>query len=264
MSQPDPKADRWQTTYFGPHYLALYAQRLLRPMETGWEASFVPLALQLPAGSSILDCPCGFGRHLHRMRLAGYRVCGVDLQPLFLDYARQSTRSAQWEAVPLATADMAQLPFYESSFDALCNLFNSFGYFTDDEQSGEPTNRAVLREFARVLKPGGRILIDVASREDLLECIEDMPRTHCAGPDWEIIERWEYDEAARRLFNQTRFVFQGNAHDCAYNIRLYSRDELEDDLRAAGLIPFGFWSELHRNADETSGDRLVIAARKEG
>lgn len=262
MSDPEAKAGRWQTTYFGPHYLALYSQRLLQPMETGWEASFVPLALQLKAGSTILDCPCGFGRHLHRMRLAGYKVIGMDLQVTFLDYARQSTSSAQWEAVPVAAADMARLPVQDEKIDAICNLFNSFGYFTDDENEAGPTNQNVLQEFARVLKPGGKLLLDLPNRDDLLAAIEETPGSHCAGADWEIIEQWQYDEQTRRLHNQTRFIVQGNAHDCGYVVRLYSREEIEEALREAGLIPWRFWSELHRDADETSGDRLVIAARK--
>lgn len=253
---------RWQTTYFGAHYLALYAKRLLQPMETGWEASFVPLALRLKAGSSILDCPCGFGRHMHRIRLAGYRVYGVDLVPLYLDYARRSTAAAQWEPVDVAAADMGKLPFYNARFDAICNLFNSFGYFTDPGADG-PTNAGVLAEFARVLKPGGKFLIDVADRDDLLACIEENPHTHCAGADWEIIEQWEYDAASRRVHNQTRFVVHDSAQDCGYDMRLYSRQELEDELRKAGLLPFAFWSELHRDADETSGSRLVIAAQKQ-
>ena len=256
------KKDRWQTTYFGPHYLALYAQHLLLPMETGWEASFVPRALELKAGSLILDCPCGFGRHMHRMRLAGFRVMGLDLQVPYLDYARQSTAAPNWEPVPVAAGDMAFLPFKDGTFDALCNLFNSFGYFTD-EGNGEPTNRDVLKEFARVLKPGGRLLIDIANREDLVEAIQDSPKSHCAGEDWEIQEEWKYNSKTKRVKNKSRFVVRGNVHDCGYDVRLYSREEIEEELRAVGLTPWKFWSELHRDADEASGDRLVVAARKE-
>jgi len=267
MSEPDPKKhtrpERWQTTYFGPHYLAIYAQRLLQPMETGWEASFIPLALKLKAGSTILDVPCGFGRHMHRMRLAGYKVFGMDLQVSYLDYARQSTVSAQWESVPVAAGDMAFLPFQNESFDALANVFNSFGYFSDDRQSGQPTNQNVLEEFARVLKPGGKILIDVAEREELLLAIEESPRSHCAGEDWEIIEEWEYNPDTKRLRNHTQFVVQEHRQECGYDMRLYTREELEQALREAGLIPFRFWSDLHRDADEESGDRLVIAAEKQ-
>ena len=231
-------------------------------METGWEASFVPLALRLKAGSMILDCPCGFGRHMHRMRLAGYRVIGLDLQVLFLDYARKSTASAQFDPVDVAAGDMAFLPFRDESFDGLCNLFNSFGYFPDDVKDNQPSNRTVLGEFARVLKPGGKFLLDIPNREDLLECIEESPNSHCAGPDWEIIEEWKYDEKTQRIHNKTRFIINENAHECGYDMRLYSREEIEAELQSAGLIPFHFWSELHRDADETSGDRLVIAARK--
>jgi len=120
-----------------------------------------------------------------------------------------------------------------------------------------------LREIARVLKPGGKILLDVPDREALKEAIEFKDRTHCAGEDWEIIVRWSFDEKTNRVHNETRFVLNGQPHDTGYDMRLYVREELEEELRRAGLAPWRFWNDLHRDAGDSPGERLVIAAIKD-
>jgi SAM-dependent methyltransferase len=62
-------------------------------------------------------------------------------------------RFTQGPRLRLRRADMRCLAF-DAEFDAVVNLYTSFGYFTPAE------NRAVLRRMARALKPGGRLLID--------------------------------------------------------------------------------------------------------
>jgi len=269
VSEPKPfpgsqREKPWQITYFGPHYLALYSTVLFSPMETGWEAEFVATALRLKAGARILDVPCGFGRHLRRLALAGYRPFGVDLQLAYLQFSQRLTCQSDSGPVPVAAADMGRLPFPSETFDAVANLFNSFGYFPDDPgpDGDQTTNSKVLAEFARVLKRGGRLLIDIANRDDLVEVITQSPETRCAGEDWEIREKWRYDPETKRVYNQTLFRVGDSSSRCGYDMRLYTRQELEAELRAVGLEPWRFWSQLHRDADETSGDRLTMAARK--
>ena len=54
---------------------------------------------------------------------------------------------------------MRRLPFRDGAFEAVANLFTSFGYFFDEAQ-----NRRVLGEIARVLRPGGAFLLDLMGR----------------------------------------------------------------------------------------------------
>jgi ubiquinone/menaquinone biosynthesis C-methylase UbiE len=58
--------------------------------------------------------------------------------------------------------DARHIPLRASSMDAIVCLFNSFGYFSDED------NCAVLLEAQRVLRPGGRLLIDVLNRDVFL------------------------------------------------------------------------------------------------
>jgi ubiquinone/menaquinone biosynthesis C-methylase UbiE len=99
-------------------------------------------------GESILDAGCGTGRNLRRLLLHGSTPIGIDFSVGMLRVARRANPE-----VPLAIADLEQnLPFACSTFDAvLCALI------------GEHLHElpAVLREFFRVLKKGGRLVFSV-------------------------------------------------------------------------------------------------------
>lgn len=107
--------------------------------------------LDLPEGSKVLDLCCGMGRHSLALAEAGFEVTGVDLSEVLLHEARNQDGA---QAVTWLRSDMRELPL-DGGFDAVVNLFTSFGYFEDDEEQVK-----VLREVYRMLKPGGKCIID--------------------------------------------------------------------------------------------------------
>lgn len=108
--------------------------------------------LRLPADAKVLDLCCGMGRHSLALSEEGYQVTGIDLSDVLLEEARELDRD---QAVTWISSDMRRLPLEDQEFDAVLNLFTSFGYFTKDEE-----HIKVLEEIWRVLKPGGRFIID--------------------------------------------------------------------------------------------------------
>ena len=101
----------------------------------------------------ILDCGCGTGHNLHLLRKYG-RAYGIDLTWAGLQYAaRQGERQ-------VARASVAQLPFSSARFD----LVTSFDVIYSLEDDVE---RTALGEMFRVLKPGGRLILNVAALEAL-------------------------------------------------------------------------------------------------
>jgi len=93
----------------------------------------------------VLDVPCGSGRHARALAAEGLDVVGLDLQegPL-----------AALRPLPVAVADMRALPLAPAGFDLVLNLWNSLGYFLEEAE-----DLAALREFRRVLRPGGLALV---------------------------------------------------------------------------------------------------------
>jgi SAM-dependent methyltransferase len=140
----------WFTRFFDTAYVAQLREEK-SPADTRAEVDFLLRRLRLPRGARILDVPCGYGRHAAALARRGFRVVGVDLSRAMIAEGRR--RFTEGPRLRFRRADMRRLGFDEE-FDAVVNLYTSFGYFTTAE------NQAVLRRMARALKPGGRLLID--------------------------------------------------------------------------------------------------------
>src|SRR5438552_11868726 len=102
---------------------------------------------RLPCPAEILDAGCGTGGMLARLSGRG-RVTGLDLSSLALDYCRRRGGRR------LIQGSTTRLPFAEASFD----LVTSFDVL---EMLPSPEHPPAFCEFARVLRPGGRLLLRV-------------------------------------------------------------------------------------------------------
>ncbi len=150
----DPDAVFDPETYL-PTATALVGDR------TEAEVDFV--AGRFDGDERLLDAPCGHGRHANRLAKRGYHVAGLDRSAPFLERAREDARErGVTDRVDYRQGDLRSLPYGDRAFDGVYNLFTSFGFFDDAE------NRHVLEEFARVLRPGGRLVMELANRDGVL------------------------------------------------------------------------------------------------
>src|SRR5512146_3220849 len=130
----------WWKTYFDAQYLLEYEPRFSLERDRHEVARLIEI-LGLPAGSRILDAPCGQGRHAHLLAEAGFRVNGLDFSSDLLRLARQRGEGAR---LRYTRGDMRHLPpSWSGRFDAVINLFTSFGFFLDPNDDAR-----VIREFA--------------------------------------------------------------------------------------------------------------------
>jgi SAM-dependent methyltransferase len=149
----------WYEEFFGEDYMRFH----LRGGEwledrTGTQCDFVVSALELQPGARLLDLCCGQGRHAVEFAKRGFRVTGLDLSEYLLRLARERAEQTGVE-VEFVRGDMRDLP-WENEFDAVANLFTSFGYLETDEE-----DRRVLAAVRKALRPGGLLLVDHHNRE---------------------------------------------------------------------------------------------------
>lgn len=114
--------------------------------------------LALPAGSRVLDAGCGMGEVATRMaRTHGLQVEGVEKVAF---HWREGVKRIQARGlsgqVQLQLGDYLQLPFPDQSFDGLYTM-ETFVHCPDVERG--------LQEFMRVLRPGGRLVMNEYSRD---------------------------------------------------------------------------------------------------
>ena len=105
--------------------------------------------IQLKKNSKILDMPCGKGRHAIFLSSLGYDVTGVDLSENSIRHAKKYIN----KTLHFEVHDMRH-PL-ETKFDAIFNLFTSFGYFDDED-----TNIKVLVNLKNGLRDNGVLVID--------------------------------------------------------------------------------------------------------
>ncbi len=149
--QPDFVQDMFQQ--IAPHYDFLNRLLSLR-QDVCWRRRMVR-RLNLSAGSRVLDVACGTAdvalEVARRYPQSLYRAVGVDFAPAMLVLARKKIlRAGLSSKILLAAADALDLPFADETFNAITI---AFGIRNIQDK------RAVLKEFFRLLAPGGTLAI---------------------------------------------------------------------------------------------------------
>lgn len=191
------------------------------PHRTEADVAFLHGALPLPAYQRVLDVPCGSGRHVRALSELGYDVLGVDNDPA---------------VSPAVLCDLRELDVLATDFDAVINMWASFGYFRAD------VNELVLASLARRLRPGGRVVLDLFNRE----FFEGRDGERVLRPG--IVER-SWIESGRRRCE----IDYGDGHVDTFEWQLYTAEEFEELASRSSLHPV----EREASASEPSM-RLVL------
>jgi len=245
----------WWATHFDAQYLHEY-EPLFNLVQDRREVSRLLDVLELPSGARILDCPCGQGRHAHLLAEAGFDVDGLDYSKPLLEVAKVRGTG---KTLRYTQGDMRKLPAkWTGRFDAVVNLFTSFGFFDDPYD-----DRKVLAQFARVLKPGGVLIWHGGSRDGVM--------ARFLARDWWSTEDGTVFGQERRFdplsgFLEITSTWRGPKGDGerTHRIRLYSASELAARMQEVGLVveqAFDAWTErpLTRKSSE-----MLLVARKDG
>jgi ubiquinone/menaquinone biosynthesis C-methylase UbiE len=152
------------SAYFRRNAAAWHKLRALYADEREVEAAVIRLMGAEPI-DDLLDIGTGTGRLLEVFAPRAKRVTGVDLSSDMLAVARANMEKAGIFTATLRKADMYQLPFPGPRFDAV--TIHQVLHFADSPGQ-------VLAEAARVMRPGGRLVVaDFAPHQ-----IEDLRRDH--------------------------------------------------------------------------------------
>ncbi|WP_225035654.1 class I SAM-dependent methyltransferase [Winogradskyella sp. SM1960] len=133
---------QWYASWFDtPYYHILYKDRDYTEAQNFMDN--LTNYLNIPEHGKILDLACGKGRHSVYLNSLGYNVTGADLSEQSIAHAKQFEN----ESLRFDVHDMSKP--YPDTFDAVLNLFTSFGYFEDDKCNLETIKsiQAELNDF---------------------------------------------------------------------------------------------------------------------
>ena len=243
----------WWESYFDSHYLLEY-EPIFSEERDRHEVARLMEILALPTGSRILDVPCGQGRHAHPLAEAGYRVEGLDYSAHLIAEAK-----ARGEASTLRyhRGDMRTLPSkWTGRFDAVVNLFTSFGFFVDPADDVR-----VIHEFARVLAPGGTLVWHGGSRDGVMS--KFLSRDWWKSNDGTMIgHQRAFDPLSGILSIETSWEGPSGRGERSHRIRLYTATRLAELCRDAGLVVEEAYDGFHdRPLTRRSGEMLLVARK---
>lgn len=235
---------------FDEDYLYFYGP-LLEACSDG-DAEVIWRLLGIEPGLEVLDCACGHGRIARRLAARGARVTGLDATPLFLQRARSDAAAAGVE-VRYERGDMRALPFAAASFDRVVSFFTSFGYFSESE------NRGVLREMCRVLRPGGRLMIEANNLSELLP--RWLPSTVIERDGNLVVDRANFDPVTGLASTDRMVVRDGQTRRFRYTVRMFMAVELDAWLREAGFSRVEFRGRAGEALVAGSKRMMAVATR---
>ena len=249
--------------YRGDHSIEGWLEKEYLSVEqrTHREVSGVKKILDLRRSDSIIDVPCGWGKHSLCLASQGFNITGLDLNPFYLSLAQAIRKAYGFQNKPyFREGDMRQLPFRSKQFTVVLNLVLSFGFFDDAD------NEQTLREFCRVLKKGGKCLIhtDINPARVLNGSYEDRNRRTLTDGGKLIVSE-EYDKNSKRILGSWTIVQpSGQEIRRFYSLRIYTNDEMEKMLQQAGFDLIGIFGSLDNAAISYSEEcqEVVYVARK--
>ena len=229
---------------FGPAFIAMN-DRLGRYDETERECRAIVELLSLRPGDAVLDAGCGFGRTAGTFARMGFDATGVDISPAAIAEAERRNPGPRYLVHDLTR----RLPDGVGPFDAVVNLYSSFGYgktVADDQ--------AVLETWRAALRDGGRLVMELSDIERTLARL---------GPLGTVVEREDngvherlYVDPETRILHVT-YTHEGRSVEIA--TRYYEADELAAMVARAGFAQIERYGGFDRRPKRPE-DRLVLVA----
>ncbi|THD66510.1 class I SAM-dependent methyltransferase [Robertkochia marina] len=200
--------------------------------------------LNLPEQANILDLGCGRGRHSVMLHQMGYKVKGFDLSENNIRFAKQF----ETENLTFEIQDMCKT--YPGRYDAIFNLFTSFGYFEDDQK--HLSTLCMIKEHLNETGFGVIDFMNVTQIKDHL-----VPEEKVLVNDILFhIKRYEEDGY---ILKDISFDHEGASYHFTEKVRALTLKDFEDMFEKAGIYLLDIFGDYKLNKyHPEQSDRLVM------
>ena len=239
----DRNTENWFTSWFDtPYYHILYKDRNYREAQIFMDN--LTHYLNLPEKAKVLDLACGKGRHSIYLNQLGFTVLGADLSENSIAEANKNSN----ETLHFKVHDMRE-PF-EEKFDAIFNLFTSFGYFENDED-----NLTTLKAIKESLSEYGFAVIDFMNVAQVIETLVPEEVKTVDGIDFKI-KRYVKDG---HIFKEIDFEDQGRKYHFTEKVKALTLNDFQQLMDEAGIFLLDIFGDYKlKKFHKTESERLIM------
>lgn len=243
--------DWFEEWFNSPLYEKLYSNR--DEEEARRLITYLEQTLQSNDCSSILDLGCGRGRHSITLAQRGYDVKGIDLSVEAIKTAKIRAQRLGIDNVDFEVRDMRDpLP---NTFDAIVNLFTTFGYFEQDDE-----NALVLDGVVKMLGKGGIFVLDYLNAEKVKRNYNPEEEGEFQGINYRI-RRYIQDGAIHKdiVFTGARL---NEERTYSERVKLYGLNWFKSELSKRNLRILNVNGDYQGRAfDPETSPRLLIISK---
>jgi SAM-dependent methyltransferase len=241
-SNNKPKTNWFETWFDSNYYHILYKER--NDEEAQLLMDNLTQYLNLPDDAKILDLACGKGRHAIYLNSLGYEVTGADLSENSITEASKFTN----EKLHFKVHDMRE-PF-EEKYDAIFNLFTSFGYFENDED-----NYKTIKAIHNSLTETGFAVIDFMNVDYVIENLVPNEIKSVDGIDFHI-KRYLKDN---HIYKEIDFEDNGEKYHFTEKVQALRLADFEQMMDEAGIYLLDIFGDYKlRKFYKTQSERLIM------
>jgi SAM-dependent methyltransferase len=239
-----PKStENWYTSWFDtPYYHILYKDRNYREAQVFMDN--LTHYLNLPENAKVLDLACGKGRHSIYLNQLGFTVLGADLSENSIAAANKNAN----EKLQFKVHDMRE-PF-EEKFDAIFNLFTSFGYFENDED-----NLTTLIAIKESLSEYGFAVIDFMNVPNVIETLVPTETKTVDGIDFHITRYLKEGH----IYKEIDFEDKGQKYHFTEKVKALTLKDFEELMEQAGIYLLDTFGDYKlKKFHKTESERLIM------
>lgn len=236
-------SENWFSTWFDtPYYHILYKNRNDEEAQTFMDN--ITHYLNMPENGTILDLACGKGRHSIYLNKLGYQVTGVDLSENSIAIAKESSN----ETLQFKTHDMRE-PMNET-YDAVFNLFTSFGYFDTHED-----NIKTLKAIKESINEYGFGVIDFFNADFIIENLVAEETKEIDGITFNIKRSVEN----KKIIKEIRFEDKGESFFFTEKVSAFTLTDFEEMMEEAGIYLLEIFGDYKlRKFYKSQSERLIL------
>lgn len=233
----------WFASWFNtPYYHLLYKDRDYD--EAAFFMKRLTEHLHLTEDDKILDLACGRGRHARYLNRIGFDVIGIDLSVENIAYAKEFER----KGLHFKVHDM-RIP-YPEKFEAIFNLFTSFGYF-----ESKVDNLKTIKSIKEGLKPNGHAVIDFLNTKLAIKNLVPEEVKKVGNIEFHI-EKYVEDGF---IFKNIRFNDMGKDFLFTERVMALELQDFKEYFKDAEVNLVNSFGDYHLNEfDENKSERLIL------